>query len=323
MFGDLAKSFAALKITIDSDGVGEAADAQLETANGQFVALLDDWTTMGVDEQSENHSEFILAQRNFHYVAGRLLNAVQNSSTESSENSVQPGNSEPLEISEPTVDTELLNQVKDGAPNLPLTDVPDTSLQAQNHGIIGSATNDGDSHLSDQEQQMQIGEQFKQMCVLSYADHMRILDPVYSLRPIEHIDEHAINEIIVCINETMTRAVELDVMMPLEVHRCILSYIQGLLDLTSQSMLAWRFTDGEASLDELVDFLQVRAERIFPAERSSSSRRDSPVPSAPKKVKKVCPMCKGNHNLIRCPQLLSVPMNDRRRTVQIDAFEEK
>lgn len=48
---------------------------------------------------------------------------------------------------------------------------------------------------------------------------------------------------ITCIVEKLERAKELKVIMPIEVHRSMIAYIHGLLDVTSQSMLAGRFTD--------------------------------------------------------------------------------
>lgn len=90
----------------------------------------------------------------------------------------------------------------------------------------------------------------------------------------------------------MSRAQELKAILPMEVARSIIAYVHGLLDITSQAMIAWRFNEAELTLDLLIDFLQSRANHILPIERAPPAGRAKPVvgPSAPKRQKKQ-PMC--------------------------------
>lgn len=286
MFDEIIKAFAELKITVESNGVGDAADAQLDSLNQQFTTLIEDWRALSIEEQGAQTRPFLRAQMDFHFIANQLLAQLQ-----------------PVEQSPSHIESD---------PNSTVEANDDTGASPPN--LIDQADN-GASHSA-------APEPLTPLHMVSYESHMAIMDPVFSLRPIACIDEEQLDQIIRCIHETMSRATELNVLMPVEVERNIIAYIHGLMDVTSQSMLSWQFTDAVPTLDGLICFLQVRMRRILPIERIPSSRREpsaasssSSGPSAAKKQKKICTACKDNHNLIRCPRLLATPVDGRRAVV--------
>lgn len=279
----MVKAFADLKLSVESDGVGASAQDQLDTANRDFVVMLSDWQNFTTEEQTVRREEFVQAQTNYHYVAGRLLKAMQ------------PESNEPMDDN-------------DGADN------------STEHSVQSEPTSNNPSNKVENNIKIDASvgavDQFKPMCTSSYDDHRRVMDPVHSLQRIEYVDERILNEVIACIIETLERAKKLKVIMPIEVHRSMIAYIHGLLDITSQSMLAWRF-----ALDGLVDFLRCRATRILPIDRAPStvSRAPSSIgpsgPSGAKKSKKSCPKCFNDHTLIRCPVFKQMLKPERRLLV--------
>lgn len=303
MFDELVKSFASMKIAIETNGIGGDASAQLDGLNQRFVLLLEDWSLLDPDHQGMQTSAFISAQADFHFAAGRMLTALR----------IEPSNEGVIEQTDGT--PMELNEVQDKEqPSSSAAISQNINIEHEQEQSMDSGSNQEQVHATTATQPVK--HQAKPMASLSYHDHSRVLDPVYSLSPMEYIDEGKLNDIINCIHETMRRANELEIMVPSEVVLTIIAYIHGLLDFTSQSMLSWRFTDERATLDSLVEFLQTRATRILPIERAPMPST-SIGPSAPKKSKKgmVCPLCNGNHALIRCDEYKSLPANQRRRQV--------
>lgn len=305
MFDSLVQAFADLKIAMEVEGVGDAVPAKLDSLNQQFVQLIEDWRIMSPDQQNAQSSAFIGAQTNFHFLAGRMLLALP-------------------EVSDTgfTDQTDSTTSTSNAATKEPIGSEASTSatkFQPSNSMVVDDPTvnqsGDSDSAVTKTNQRA-----LQPMASLSYEDHSRVLDPVYSLRPITFIDEQVLNEIITCIHETMRRANEFEILVPNEVISSIIAFIHGLLDFTSQSMLSWRFADEPATLDSLIEFLQVRSKRILPVERGPTSVPHSSKgagPSAPKKAKKgaYCPLCNGPHALIRCDEFKALPPNHRRAQI--------
>lgn len=293
MFEELVRAFATMKLSLEQVGANEEPEAKLEELNQQFVNFLEDWRLLGPEQQPEHQRAFLSAQVDFHVVARHLLeqaNAPAEPESASATRIEQTGSSAATE-NQASNDQESTDAMETET-------VPSSKIHGHQVEMDNSTA--------------------KPMASLSYFDHSRVLDPIYSLRPIEYIDEQLLDEVINCIHETMRRAHELDILVPNEVVSTIIAYIHSLLDFTSQSMLSWRFSDEPATLDSLIHFLQTRATRILPVERApaSATQRVS-GPSAPKKAKKLihCPLCNGPHPLIRCEEYKSLAMGQRRREV--------
>lgn len=305
-FEDLVEQLARLRSTIPSNETSDAANTQLDTVNQVFVDLVNEWSLMTPTDRAERTKSYVQAQFDFNFISGQWLRIVR----------------------PPTEDEQTISD--------------DQSAIDQNDGA-SKVTNPSEQiaripSAPPVHEPMQVVEPTP-MCDISYDDLVRILDPVHSLQRIEYVDENAIHDVLNCITETMTRARELNVLVPVEVHRSIVAYIHSLLDVTSQSMLSWRFSDMEASIASLIDWLRVRAQRIIPMERappsfapnrapafipnraSPASHRATPVastssgPTNTKRSKRVCPQCQGNHNLIRCQQFTCQSNTNRRLMV--------
>lgn len=308
MFEQIVKLFADMKITITTQGVSESAEPQLEQLNQQFVSLLEDWRMLQPDEQNSQTTTFINAQSDFHFIASQLLANVQPNDADNEQIVHDTTYENVSEIQPPPIGQSGSMQPKQ----------PDGNPTGGSEAVHSETTNEMETTPTQSSEPAQNNE-FRPMYLLTYEDHMRILDPVYSLRPIEYVDEQILHEVIVCITETMSRAQELQAIVPMEVPRSIIAYVHGLLDVTSQAMIAWRFNEAEPTLDLLIDFLQSRTNHILPIERAPPAGRAESVagPSVAKRPKKqpMCPLCKGAHPLIRCTQFRAEPMGNRRRMV--------
>lgn len=159
---------------------------------------------------------------------------------------------------------------------------------------------------------------------LSFADHIRILHPIYSLRPIEELSEHKIYGVILSIQE-VNQARELRVSIASQ-PRALLAFMHGLLDITSQQLWMWQMIDQEPNWDKFVHFLVRRSHTIDPAELPRQApvmhqpraimqlpREPSPVPSTSGASSvEQCLKCRGHqHPLIRCPQFRAMSVGDR------------
>lgn len=184
-----------------------------------------------------------------------------------------------------------------------------------------------------EEPKKKLSENLPDISTLSFTDHIRVLHPVFSLRPIDQLSENKIMEIILSIQEVNHRARELHVSITSQ-HRALLTFMHGLLDITSQQLWMWQLLDREPNWDNFVHFLVRRAHTIDPAElprRSSAvqppssgnpqfqravmappSRDPSPAagPSRSPSGEK-CPKCNNQHQLIRCPEFLALSIDER------------
>lgn len=156
-------------------------------------------------------------------------------------------------------------------------------------------------------------DQVPDISTLSFSDHIRVLHPIYSLRPIGQLAEHKILEIIISIQEVNIRARELGVSIASQ-HRALLAFMHGLLDITSQQLWMWQAIEREPNWDDFVHFLVRRSHTIDPAElprRASTiepraavrqpsrgpSRDQSPVPSTSRASSiDQCVKCKGHRH---------------------------
>lgn len=176
-----------------------------------------------------------------------------------------------------------------------------------------------------------------------YNDYCEIMEPIFALQPIEHVDERAINQILVTIVGAAENAREKGYTIERD-QILIVALLHRILDVTSQSLWSWHIEGQEPTLSAFIGFLTKRAKRITPKElpswasmMESNSRASSfvsagasstshvVVPSTSngtttsgamaKKVKTVCVRCQGEHFLHRCPQFRTLTIPAKRATL--------
>lgn len=168
---------------------------------------------------------------------------------------------------------------------------------------------------------------------LSYLDYENLMRPLFMLRPLERVDERALNEILVAISAIRERALVLHFSLDRE-WRWIIAFIQSRMDEISRSLWVWQMDRKEPTLDDLLHFIIKRSNRLEPHERSaarsaqpSTSRAAQPstsrasstgggaVPKS-KKTKTVCVDCGGDHFLHKCEVFRAHTMKQKRLVLE-------
>lgn len=369
MFEESVQNFNALKIAIERDGPSQNAEQALEILNRAFVQLIEEWYLLAPNEQGEQSVLFLEAQANFHFLGNLYIGSIYNGDEDLNDShdattvaqadtvEVAPndGNNmtEPME-EQPQEQPSVLEQM----PELVSAEQRQQELalaeqQQQENALVEQRQNEL-LHQQQQQQREQTGEvtsastacdqpmqidekkdaneKLPDISTLSFSDHIRILHPIFSLRPIGQLSESKIMEIILSIQEVNHRARELQVSITNQ-YRALLTFMHGLLDITSQQLWMWQLMDREPNWDDFIHFLVRRAHTIDPAElprRSSAvqqppennppqratirpSRNSSPAPGTSRSpsVEK-CVKCNNQqHALIRCPAFLALSLDER------------
>lgn len=142
---------------------------------------------------------------------------------------------------------------------------------------------------------------------LAYADYIRLVQPIFSLNKIECATTHNIKAMIQAIQKVQELANELGYSLSQD-ERNLVVFIHEIMDSTTKELWAWEVMDRALpGLEQLVEFLKKRCERMKPAEplrRTNSDDWSSPsgsgISNPPKRAKFICAKCGGPHTLCQC-----------------------
>lgn len=315
MFNELIEKFEEMKISMANGQDVDNAEQKLDELNRDFVLMMEEWATLLPEQQVNQSEEYLRAQMNYHYLGNQFISFIWKED-EASGNDITCAQVQPEESRLP-VESQPINE----------------ALLSANDAEAGAVGGSSSKEPTEQCSNQMVVDEVPNMNSLAYIDHVRVLDPVFSLRPMANVTERGLNEIIVCITETMERAQSLSVSIQHDVIRTIVAYVQGLMDVTSQSLWLWKLDGEEPTLEDLIGFLTKRAKRILPAERatsaffpnaataqpSTSSASASSANAQPKskKAKPACLRCgEQSHFLHGCPTWKKETMQSRDEFVQ-------
>lgn len=281
------------------------AEALLCELNAQFLLLNEDFQLLSSEEQAQesNKNVFYSAQQTFHSTGTKLIKRIFDPSAPVDEPAPE----------QMQVDTESTSKQSDDDPsaasnmsNVPLAAGP---VATSSSNIVQNKEVGAVEGVPLPVESMDVPSKAI-VQELPYKKHLYMLQPLFELRPIEHVNEAAINSVLNAIHEMQERTENLSIE---HVHLTIIGYVHSLLDHTSQALWLWQIEDRSPSLDDLINFLIKRSNTIEPPEPSEMSgpSTSSDIRGA-KKKKKICPLCKGDHYLYRCRDFLGFPLSRRR-----------
>lgn len=308
----------------------EDAEHVLQQLNDAFVHLLEDYNLLSDKEREDNRLNYHQAQQRFYsfglQIIGQIINPNGADDVEMSTQSTSK-NEQPMETEEPKVSQEQKAEqsTDDKSENW---DDDHPGAQPINKGAIPKVPAQAQSNQSN----ISFGDFSSGAStwnLLPYRDHVQLMRPIYSLRPIEQVNERSLNMILVAIDEVNERAKELNYSIEREVQMMI-GYLQTLLDPTSQSI--WHYNlETEPTLNEFVAFLLKRSKNIAPHEQPScSSSSDWPTANRatgkqsksneasgsapqPKKFRAKCIKCSGPHFPNECDQFKGLKLAAKER----------
>lgn len=243
MFSQITKKFADWLKEVNEKGAPEDPEKSLEILNYDFMILMDDWKLLDEDQQKDLQvkEHFLDAQKCFHELGSIFIMAIRQEQQSEMEQNQEQNVTEELSSTE---DVERSSEIEQ-------------SMNAQG----------GKQEMQVDEEELLQGP--PDISSLAFADHVRVLNPIFALPPMSSVDEASINEIILSIMEVSERATELNVSVQSQ-HRTLMAFVHGLLDITTQQLWNWRMMDTEPSWNDLVCFLTRRAKTIDPMEKRRS-----------------------------------------------------
>lgn len=281
-------------------------DALLVQLNERFMAILEDWHLLTPEEQEQKNDQHLQAQYLFHEIGILIITKLM----------------EGTSINEPDANGNEHQQMP-----------PPTDAQPeQKEQNAGTSANDVEMNDAASECEGAVGGATEQKLVQApYIDFCQIMDPIFSLQPINEVSEVAINRILFAITDAVGLAREKGFTIENQAYT-IIAYVHRLLDVTSHSLWSWEAERENPTLDSFINFLVLRSKRISPLElaartgqpvqmqpsTSSAAGSDDcsrPTGTVPKRAKTSCVRCKGDHFLHRCKPFKDLTLKAKLETV--------
>lgn len=338
------------KITEMLEGlsINDSHQAALEQLNQLFFSFAEELQLMEDEERETRREESIKAQRVFHNaglsIIERLTGQAQPSQQEQSAMVIDEQQAQPSQMQLASPGQVVLQQIalEQAADEQKI--VPPTANEEQGAwgGQEPQATATGKSDTSDSPtSEPKSSEREPERVHLSFLDFEALFRPLFEIQQMSQADKVTLNGILTVLLDVREQAERLN--SPLEQERqAIISLIQNRLDYVSRSLWMWQMDRGEPTIDQLVNFLVKRSNRIETHEQPSTSGRaqgaipkrsvtnkgavqrlpssasagsaasSQPSTSSGKKHKPVCVECQGAHYLHKCDRFKSMTMAQKR-----------
>lgn len=284
------------------------AEILLDELNRAFSELLSDFH-LATDHDDDVFSERIDAQKLFHTVGSRIIEQIIDST----------GASNVAMDTQPTEEEEELAPEKVSGQQLVDDNGAENNAQENVQGAWGgegvtqepaaqSVTGTILKAKSEELRNEPPSDKMETSNFLPYRDHQRLMQPIYSVRPMENVNEQGINHMINAITEVNERAAQLGYSIEPDV-RSIIGHLHSQLDPTSQTLWLWQLEAEEPSLDCFIHFLTKRARTMVPTEKSAGG-------NSAKKKKVRCVRCEADHYLHKCAPFKALTLRAKWDTVR-------
>lgn len=328
--------------------VNEPPEAALERINQLFISFSEELQLMENEEREARRGETIEAQRVFHNAGLSIIERLEGQSqTPQQEQSAmvideQQVSANEMQLVSPgqTVSEQIALEPATGErQTIPL--IANEEEEAWG-GQEQEASEKGNSDVSDsQTKESKACESEPKRVHLPFLDFEALFRPLFEIQQMSQVDKMALNRLLTVLLDMREKAESLN--FPLEQERqAIISLIQNRLDYVSRSLWMWQMDRGEPTIEQLMNFLVKRSNRIEVHERPSTSgqaqgaipRRsvsskgavqrlsssvsvgsataEQPSISTGKKHKPVCIECQGEHFLHKCDRFKSMTMGQKR-----------
>lgn len=329
------QKFELVKIALSNGETVPDLQVQLDALAICYAEISDEFRLLDDDEQRARECEYLQLQYQYHEIAMVMLTKLL----------------DPLFITEPDMDIEpTVEQTVDdpksaeSSEHLSNQSSPDLEQQSPNNNDAMELVHSDEGAQSLALQNVTANERAnlnwseivsaepEQKKSPPFSVYSKIMEPLFSLKPIGQVTERALDGILTVIANAGTMANNLGYTIEHD-SAIIISCVQRNLDTTSQGIWLWQLNDREPTLNEFVEFLAQLTKRIpaitsqaqFPStSRAAVGRADSNASrssangqeKSAKKAKVVCPRCEGSHLLHRCEQFRTLTLSAKVETVR-------
>lgn len=336
--GDFQK-FEQVKLALSNGESVPDLQIQLNALAIRYAEISDEFRLLEDDEQQARECEYLQLQYQYHDIAMVMITKLL----------------DPLFITEPesaSADMEIEATIEQTVDETQTTEAHEQSNIETSNGLEQTSTDSSDveqMHSDEGAQSLElqnadategakptwnqmVSAEPEQKKSPPFSVYSKIMEPLFSLKPIGQVTERALDGILTVITNAGTMANNLGYTIEHD-SAIIISCVQRNLDTTSQGIWLWELKDREPTLNEFVEFLAQLTKRIpaitsqaqFPstsraavghadsnASRSSANGQEKSA----KKAKVVCPRCEGSHLLHRCEQFRTLTLSAKVETVR-------